>query len=80
MGRKVQMSNYEKSLENIIRDALPNVVVTNFVLVAEILNESDTSLFISMNDGMTPWLAQGMLQCGMELISDSNNFGDDEDE
>lgn len=72
------MKNYEQSLEDLIREALPDIVVTNFVFVAEIMTENGTNLYISMSDNMTPWLAQGMLQCGMELVADSGEYDDDE--
>jgi hypothetical protein len=73
------MKDYDKSIEELLRAALPDVVVTNFIIVAEVMDESETKLFISMSDNMTPWLANGMLQCGLELLGDSAGYDDEED-
>ena len=74
------MRDYDKSIEDLLRSALPNIVITNFILVAEVVDEEETKLFISMSDNMTPWLASGMLQCGLELLNDNDGYDEDDEE
>ena len=51
----------DKEIEELLRGALPQSLVTNFVLIAEIVSDSDQELVLTISDSMTPWLANGML-------------------
>ena len=58
----------DKEIEELLRGALPQSLVTNFVLIAEIFSDSDQELVLTISDSMTPWLANGMLETAMEMM------------
>ena len=58
----------DKEIEKLLRGALPQSLVTNFVLIAEIVSDSDQELVLTISDSMTPWLANGMLETAMEMM------------
>ena len=58
----------DKEIEELLRGALPQNLVTNFVLIAEIVCDSDQELVLTISDSMTPWLANGMLETAMEMM------------
>lgn len=58
-----------KEVEELLRSALPNKIVTNFIIVAEITEAEGQSLSLALSDAMTPWLAYGMLNGAMGLLS-----------
>jgi hypothetical protein len=58
----------DKEIEELLRGALPQSLVTNFVLIAEIVSDSDQELVLTISDSMTPWLANGMLETAMEMM------------
>lgn len=58
----------DKEIEELLRGSLPQSLVTNFVLIAEIVSDSDQELVLTISDSMTPWLANGMLETAMEMM------------
>ena len=62
--------------ENMIRDILPSKLVSNFISVAEVANSETSELSVSVSDGMTPWLADGMLKYASDMIA-SGELNDD---
>ncbi len=67
---------------DMMKDAMPNRVIANFVFVAEVVSGSDNELSVVTSNGMTPWLAQGMLTAAGDMIADGidSMVGDDEEE
>jgi hypothetical protein len=55
--------------ENMLRDILPSKLVSNFIIVAEVANSKSSELSVSVSDGMTPWLADGMLKYASDMIA-----------
>jgi len=55
--------------EHLIKDILPSKIVSNFIIVAEVANSKTSELSVSVSDGMTPWLADGMLKYAAEIIA-----------
>lgn len=55
----------------IIREAMPDHVITNFVLVCEVVNEEGTELTVAHSESMTPWLANGMLLSAQDLLQNA---------
>lgn len=55
--------------ENLVREVLPSTVVTNFLLVAEVVNSDGTDLNVTVSSSMTPWLALGMIRSAEEMIT-----------
>lgn len=62
------MSEHKDFFRKMINDALPEVMVTNYVVIAEIVSENGTDLQMILSDGITPWLASGMLEFGSDML------------
>jgi len=69
-----------QNFTEMVKGALPDKVVTNFIIIAEVVGGSENDLSIATSDGMTPWLANGMLQAGMDMIAMGYPTMQDEDE
>ena len=69
-----------QQFELLMKGMLPSRLITNFVIVAEVVDGDSSELSVSVSGGMTPWLASGMLEHAASIIStgDSRNM-DDED-
>lgn len=46
-----------------------SAIVTNFVVVAELSDGNSSDIAISFSDGMSPWLADGMLRAAAEMVA-----------
>lgn len=57
-----------EQFNNIIKDILPEKLVTNFIIIAEVANSESSELSVSVSTGMSPWLASGMLDFASEII------------
>lgn len=53
---------------DIMKDAMPDKVIANFVFVAEIVSNQNSELSVVTSNGMTPWLAQGMIRAAEDMI------------
>lgn len=69
---------------DMMRAAMPDKVITNFVFVAEVVSNEDNELSIVTSSGMTPWLAQGMLNAAEDMILTGqhmySDYSEDDDE
>lgn len=54
---------------SIMKDAMPDRVIANFVFVAEVVSGQDNELSVVTSNGMTPWLAHGMLSAAEDMIA-----------
>lgn len=61
-------SSVDKEIEQLLKESLPQTLVTNFVVIAEVVTDSQRELSLTVSDSMTPWLAQGMLELGIEMM------------
>lgn len=61
-------TSMDGEIEKLLRGALPQGLVTNFVLIAEVVSDSQQELVLSISDSMTPWLAHGMLETAMDMM------------
>ena len=52
----------------LMRDKMPERVITNFIVIAELAGGQTQELSMSVSDTMTPWLATGMLSAAMAMI------------
>jgi hypothetical protein len=59
----------QEEFENLVKDSLPNHLITNFIVIAEVATGPHQELSLSISDSMTPWLAHGMLNTAMEMIN-----------
>lgn len=65
-----------------MRASMPDKVITNFVFVAEVVSNENNELSIVTSNGMTPWLAHGMLDAAGDMILGGQEvyFADDDEE
>lgn len=54
--------------QQMINEAMPEVMVTNYVVIAEVVTDKGTDLQMILSDGITPWLASGMLEFGSDML------------
>lgn len=64
----------EEAFSELIRGAMPGRIISNFVLVCEVLTEDGSELSIATSDSMTPWLGNGMLQSAMNMMHGANDM------
>lgn len=75
------MSNDKDQFEELIRQILPNRLITNFILIAEIIDSDDEELSVNVSNGMTPWLAQGMIRYAETMLRNrEDELSDDEED
>lgn len=73
--------NDKEQFEEIIRQVMPDRLITNFILIAEIVNGDDEELSVNVSNNMTPWLAMGMLGYAENMIKTrEDELLEDEDE
>lgn len=69
-----------KEINDLLSGAFPNTVLVNYIVIAETLTDDGRDLTIASSDGMTPWLANGMLKCAAEMIMAQQYAHDDDEE
>jgi len=66
---------------DIVKKAMPDKLIANFIVVAEMVDGTNTELSIFVSESMTPWLAGGMLKAAMNLVADGQqSIIEEEDE
>lgn len=77
------MSDQEDfDFSEMIRSAMPEQIISNFIAVCEVLTENGIELRVATSDSITPWLAMGMLQSTMDTLQSAEDiygFGDEEE-
>ena len=68
------MNEEEDFFHELIRNAMPGRVITNFILVCEVLTEDGAELSLSTSESITPWLGTGMLQSAMNMMHGTNDM------
>lgn len=81
------MAEPNDAIERLIQESMPDSIVTHYIAIIEVMEEDGQKLRLSMSDGMTPWLALGMLRGGNRMIEAYDDeeqllgfLDDDEDE
>jgi hypothetical protein len=72
------MANNEEMNEifrELVHKSMPEKLIVNFVIVAEVADEKGSQLNLFVSDTMSPWLAHGMLEYAIDMIA-----SEDEDE
>ena len=59
----------QEIFEQMVREILPSTVVSNFVMIAEVVGDDGTDLSLTVSSNITPWLAMGMLKSAEEMIA-----------
>ena len=62
----------------IVQKTLPEKLIINFVVVAEIADDTGSQLSLFVSDSMSPWLAHGMLEYAIDMVDSGNIKEDDE--
>jgi hypothetical protein len=81
----------DKDLQGLISEAFPEQMITNWIIIAEVLDNDSRDLHLGTSDGMTTWLGAGMLDCAREIMmtreldasffySDNDDLDEDTDE
>ena len=81
------MAEHDDAIERLIQESMPGSIVTHYLAIIEVMEEDGQKLRLSMSDGMTPWLALGMIQGGQRMIEAYDDeemllgiFDDDDDD
>ena len=55
-------------IEGIINENLPNSIVSNYIIIAEVVNEEGINLQVISSESLTPWTALGMFEMAQERV------------
>jgi hypothetical protein len=71
----------DKDFQGLIAEAFPEQMITNWIIIAEVVDNDSRDLHMGTSDGMTTWLGTGMLECAKEImitreIADSDSWND----
>lgn len=58
----------DKDLEGLIGEAFPEHVITNWIIIAEVVDNESRDLHMGTSEGMTTWMGSGMLDCAKEIM------------
>jgi hypothetical protein len=75
------MANSEEMNEifrELVQKSLPDKLIVNFVIVAEVADDVGSQLSLFVSDTMSPWLAHGMLEYAIDMINSGEEDDDDE--
>lgn len=75
------MANSEdmnKIFLELVQKSLPDKLIVNFVIVAEVADDVGSQLSLFVSDTMSPWLAHGMLEYAIDMINSGEEDEDDE--
>lgn len=61
-------SGDEQDLEGLIAEAFPEQMITNWIIIAEVVDEDSRDLHLGSSPGMTTWLGAGMLECAKQIL------------
>lgn len=57
----------------LVQKSLPQKLITNFVIVAEVADDDGSQLSLFVSDTMSPWLAHGMLEYAIDMIDNETD-------
>jgi hypothetical protein len=75
------MANNEDMNEifrELVQKSLPEKLIVNFVIVAEVADDTGSQLSLFVSDTMSPWLAHGMLEYAIDMIASDKDDDDEE--
>ena len=61
-------SNDDRDLQGLLAEAFPEQMITNWIIIAEVVNNDSRDLHMGTSEGMTTWLGAGMLACAKEIM------------
>lgn len=54
--------------KELVKDVIPEAVITNFIIIAEVVSDEGTDLSLTVSPNLTPWLALGMTRSADQMI------------
>lgn len=75
-------SSDDRDLEGLLAEAFPEQMITNWIIIAEVVDNDSRDLHMGTSEGMTTWLGAGMLACAKEIMMSREFDGllDDEEQ
>lgn len=70
------MENLNELFIDLMKGALPDAVISNFILIAEVVTEDGKAITVAHSVEMTPWLATGMVEFASEAMFDNRHSED----
>lgn len=58
----------KKLFDYLINNILPSRLVTNFIVIAEVVDNDNSELSLTVSDSLTPWAAEGMLRYAQRMV------------
>ena len=58
----------EDAIERLIKEAMPDSLITHYIAIFEVTEGLTQELRFVVSDGMTSWLANGMLQGAARMV------------
>jgi len=55
--------------ESMMSQVLPSRLITNFIIVAEVVGDDGSEIAVTLADGLTPWAADGMLRFAQQIVT-----------
>jgi hypothetical protein len=62
------MGEPNDAIERLIKESMPDSIVTHYIAIVEVMEEEGQRLRLVLSDNMTPWMAIGMLEGGTRMI------------
>jgi hypothetical protein len=70
--------NMNEIFRELVHKSMPEKLIVNFVIVAEVADEKGSQLSLFVSDSMSPWLAHGMLEYAIDMV-DSENYKENDE-
>lgn len=64
--------NEDFDLSKIVGDVFPQKMISNWIVVAEIVTDDNKFLAVDTSEDLSLWLASGMLKCAEEIIREDH--------
>lgn len=65
--------NDDDTFVKLIEGVLPDQIISNFILIAEISDGDSKKLAVILSPEITPWLASGMVESATEFMFDNRD-------
>lgn len=56
------------AFREMMNEVLPGTIVSNYIVVAEVQDGDGSRLSVGLSDGVSPWLAIGMLESALDMV------------
>lgn len=64
--------NEDFDLSKLVGDVFPKKMISNWIVVAEIVTDNNKFLAVDTSEDLSLWLASGMLRCAEEIIREDH--------